>query len=64
MSLVPVASLGDLLGVETPTIKSLIYLASLINDADYWALGRTVERMGLAGLTARDICHLALEGEV
>ncbi|MGQ9780162.1 MAG: NAD/NADP octopine/nopaline dehydrogenase family protein [Bacillota bacterium] len=64
MSLVPVASLGELLGVQTPTIRALIYLASLINATDYWAEGRTVERMGLAGLTARQIRHLALEGEI
>ncbi|MGE5529153.1 MAG: NAD/NADP octopine/nopaline dehydrogenase family protein [Patescibacteria group bacterium] len=64
MSLVPVASLGELLGVPTPTIKGLIYLASLLNATDYWAEGRTVERMGLQGLSSRQIRHLALEGEV
>ncbi|MGE5599492.1 MAG: NAD/NADP octopine/nopaline dehydrogenase family protein [Bacteroidota bacterium] len=64
MSLVPIASLGDLVGVETPTIRALIYLASLANATDYWAAGRTVERMGLAGLSVRDIRHLALEGEI
>ena len=64
MSLVPVASLGEMLGVDTKTIRTLIYLASLINATDYWAEGRTVERMGLSGLTARQIRHLSLEGEI
>ncbi len=64
MSLVPIASLGSLLGVETKTIHALIYLASLVNATDYWAEGRTVERMGLQGLSVREIKHLALEGEV
>jgi len=64
MSLVPLASLGDLLGVETRTAKALIYLASLINATDYWANGRTVESMGLGGLTANQIRHLALEGKI
>lgn len=64
MSLVPIASLGELLEVETPTIHALVYLASLANGTDYWAEGRTFERMGLAGLTMREIRHLALEGEI
>ena len=64
MSLVPIASLGELLGVAVTTIRAVIYLASLINQTDYWACGRTTERMGLAGLTMREIRHLALEGEI
>ncbi|MGE5549809.1 MAG: NAD/NADP octopine/nopaline dehydrogenase family protein [Bacteroidota bacterium] len=64
MSLVPIASLGDLVGVETKTIRAVIYLASLANGTDYWAEGRTVKHMGLEGLTVREIRHLALEGEV
>ena len=63
MSLVPIASLGELLDVDVRTMKALIYFASLANGTDYWAMGRTVEQMGLAGLTMREIRHLALEGE-
>ena len=62
MSLVPIASIGDLLGVETPTIKHIIHLAGIMNGCDYWAEGRTVEKMGLAGLTPQEIRRLALEG--
>lgn len=64
MSLVPIASLGDLLGVETPATKAIIRLACILNGSDYWADGRTTERMGLTGLNARQIRRLALEGEV
>lgn len=64
MSLVPIASLGELLGVETPTIRAVTHLASLLNCVDYWSVGRTVRRMGLEGLTARQIRRLALEGEI
>jgi opine dehydrogenase len=62
MSLVPVASLGKLLGVPTPTINNIIHLASLMNETDYWMEGRTVERMGLTGLSTQEIRRLALEG--
>jgi len=64
MSLVPIASIGDVLGVETITMDAMIHFASLLNDTDYWAVGRTAERMGLAGLTVREIRRLALEGEI
>jgi hypothetical protein len=30
---------------------------------DYWAEGRTVEKMGLTGLTVAEIRRLALEGD-
>ncbi|HUT75701.1 MAG TPA: NAD/NADP octopine/nopaline dehydrogenase family protein [Armatimonadota bacterium] len=62
MSLVPIASLGDMLGVETPTIDAAIHLAGLLNGCDYWAEGRTVERLGLAGLSLKQIRELVLEG--
>ncbi len=62
MSLVPIASLGDLLGVATPTIKQIIHLAGLMNGCDYWAEGRTVTQMGLTGRTHKEIRYIALEG--
>ena len=62
MSLVPLASLADQLGVPVPTTKSIIHLAGVIMGKDYWAAGRTVESMGLAGLSVRDIRLLAVGG--
>lgn len=62
MSLVPIASLGDLLGVTVPTIKHIIHLAGIMNECDYWAEGRTVSKMGLAHLNHKEIRHIALEG--
>jgi opine dehydrogenase len=64
MSLVPMASLGEMLGVPTPTIKSLIHLASVIHGRDYWAEGRTVERLGIAGMSVRELRLLAIGEEV
>lgn len=60
--LVPMASLGRALGVPTPTMDAVITLASTIHAVDYWATGRTVERLGLAGLGAEAIRALAEEG--
>lgn len=64
MSLVPIASLGEHLGVPTPTIRNIIHLASLMNETDYWSVGRTVGKMGLAGLSVSEIRRLALEGDL
>ncbi|HUV05888.1 MAG TPA: NAD/NADP octopine/nopaline dehydrogenase family protein [Armatimonadota bacterium] len=64
MSLVPIASIGDMVGVPTPTIKAVIHLGSILHKCDYWAEGRTVERLGLAGLSLKQIRRLILEGEL
>ena len=44
------SSLGRLLGVPTPINDALNTLASIARGVDYWGQGRTVERLGLAGL--------------
>ena len=64
MSLVPISSIGDMVGVPTPTIKAIIHLGSLLHECDYWAEGRTAERLGLTGLTLKQIRRLILEGEL
>ncbi len=62
MSLVPIASLGEQLGVELPTTRAIIHLASLMTGQDFWKTGRTVERMGLAGKSLREIRSVVAEG--
>ncbi len=62
MSMVPIASLGDLLGVDTPAIKHFIHLAGIMNGCDFWNEGRTVEKMGLENLSHNQIRRVALEG--
>jgi opine dehydrogenase len=45
--LVTWAALGRMLGVPTPASEAIITLASIMNQADYWATGRTMEKMGI-----------------
>jgi len=59
-SLVPIASVGRMFGVPTPTIDSLIHLASLLNRKDYWSEGRTVEKLGISKMSLRDLRLLAI----
>jgi opine dehydrogenase len=63
-SLVPIASLADCLGVPVPTIKTIIHLASILHGCDYMKEGRTVERLGLSGLSVRQIRMLVEEGRI
>lgn len=62
MSLVPIASIGEMLGVPCPTIRAVIHLANLMHECDYWQTGRTVQKMGLAGLSLRELRLRVLEG--
>lgn len=59
-SLVPIASLGKMLGVETPVINSIITIASAINQCDYWQVGRTVEKLGINNMSLRDLRLFAI----
>lgn len=55
MSLVPLASLGEMLGVSTPAIRMIIELGSVLHSTDYWAAGRTVESLGISAMSVRQI---------
>lgn len=62
MGLVPIASLAKMLGLETPIINSLITLASTFKGVDYWEEGRTLEKLGLTGMSPQQIRALVEQG--
>jgi opine dehydrogenase len=64
MSLVPLASIAEMLHVQTPTIKFIIHLASIMRGKDYWKEGRTVDRLGIKGKSIKEIRLLAVSGEM
>ncbi len=53
--LVPCYELAKLSGIKVPMVTSCIHIASAYNDEDYFSSGRTLEKMGLAGLTLEQI---------
>jgi len=63
-SLVPLASIGDMLKVQTPTIKFIIHIASIMRGIDFWKEGRTVEKLGIKGMSIKEIRLLAVTGEI
>lgn len=63
MSLVPLAELARLVEVETPTMDAVITLANLMHGKDYRKEGRTLERLGLAGLSVEEVKKFVREGD-
>jgi opine dehydrogenase len=57
------SSLGDLLGVPTPASDSTNTILSVVDQTDYWAQGRTAEKLGLAGLTREQVLEYLQTGE-
>jgi opine dehydrogenase len=48
-------SLGQKAGVSMPTYETMIHLASIVNDTDYFGTGRNLRNLGLADLTLGEI---------
>ncbi|MCD5413840.1 MAG: NAD/NADP octopine/nopaline dehydrogenase family protein [Clostridiales bacterium] len=63
-SLVPISDMGRCLGINTPTIDSVIQIASIIHDTDYYKDGRKVIDMGIGGLTINEIRSYVQNGQV
>lgn len=63
-SLVPMSDMGRYLGIKTPTIDSIIHLASVMHNRNYYKLGRKVKDMGLDGMTLEEIKGYVIDGEI
>lgn len=53
--LVPVYEFGKLLGVPAPAIESILRIASIYNDTDYFKEGRNLQKLGLSGMSKEQI---------
>ena len=62
MSLVPIASLGQHYGVSVRGMDSIIRLACIIHRKDFWRRGRTVESLGITGLSVSELTNYVNEG--
>jgi len=60
--LVPVSHLADQIGVPTPVIKALITIACAATGRDFWEEGLSMEKLGLAGRTAKEIVEYVEKG--
>lgn len=62
MSLVPIAALGERYGVEVQTIQSIIRLACVIHQTDYWRRGRTLDKLGIVQLSVGELGRYVQDG--
>jgi opine dehydrogenase len=53
--LVPLSALGLAMGVPTPTMNSLVELGNILLDRNFWVEGRSLEKLGLAGLSPEEV---------
>lgn len=63
-SLIPMSSLARELGIKTPAINSIINIAELMTGMDFYAEGRTIERLGLKGLSVYEMHKIAQTGKL
>lgn len=56
-------SLAKKAGVAVPTYETMIHLASVVNETDYYSGGRNLENLGLAQLSLAELDHYLLTGE-
>jgi len=62
MSMVPIASLGENYGVSVRGMDSIIRLACIIHRTDYWRRGRTLDKLGIGGLSVSELTRYVNEG--
>ena len=60
--LVPAAQLARKFDVDIPIIDAAIKLASVINQADYYKEGRSLEELGIADLSKEELAEILQEG--
>jgi opine dehydrogenase len=61
-SLVSTAALGAAVGVDTPMTKSITDMACAALHFDFWAEGRSLDKLGLAGKTPSEMLSFVNDG--
>ncbi len=56
-------SLARKAGISVPTYEAMIHLASVVNDTDFYANGRTLQNLKLAQLSFEDLKNYFLTGK-
>lgn len=57
------SSLGQLLGVPTPISDGINHILSVVEQTDFWATGRTAEKLGIAGMNRDQLLRYLETGE-
>jgi opine dehydrogenase len=62
MSLVPIAALGQRYGVSVRAMDSIIRLACIVHQTDYWRRGRTLDKLDIEQLSVDELKHYVTTG--
>jgi len=62
MSLVSIAALGRRYGVRVRGMDSIIRLACIVHQTDYWRRGRTLDKLGIEQLSVDEVMRYVIEG--
>jgi len=57
-SLVPIAQIGDKLGVNVPIAHALVEISSAVCRENYWLTGRNLKSLGLDRLTKEEFIKM------
>lgn len=63
MGLVPMVSLGKMIGVDVTRMETVIKMAQFLTGRDLYATGRTAEALGLSGMSAERIVAFVETGK-
>ncbi len=63
MGLVPMVSLGKMLGIDVPRMEAIVKLGELLIERNLTASGRTVENLGLSGMSVNQILAFLASGQ-
>jgi opine dehydrogenase len=61
MSLVPIAALGQRFGVRVRGMDSIIRMACIVHQTDYWRRGRTPDRLGIERFSVDELMRYVME---
>ena len=61
MSLVPIAALGRQYGVRVRGMDSIIRMACIIHQTDYWRRGRTMDKLGIERWSVEEMIRYVME---
>jgi len=62
MSLLPLASIGNQYGIKVRAMESIIRLACIIHQTDYYRRGRTIDKLGIKDLSVGELKRYVNEG--
>jgi opine dehydrogenase len=62
LATVPFVLLADLAGVPMPIYRGMINIFGALLKTDFWKTGLTLEKLGLAGLSVKEIIRYVTEG--